>query len=355
MKYLSLTCAVAASGLWLSGCTSRGGGDAGALDLRAPAADLAGAEADLAIAEPDLGGADQGPTPPDLAAPLDLSRSADLAAPPDLAPPVPSEADCYWGWRSLTGCPAPQITDSYLTQNCSGTTGVFVVGRYFQHGNQYDATNAWMPHGPYAVTSRLNRDTWNWITPRAVCITTSNDATYWTGFDMQLKNPDGQLSNKVTVLNKLAGRPALPSSGSSDAFDTSACLDAGMTMAQAVARFPAGATMVSLGNVTIRRRSRVCNTLTGCPAWGAATTEATVEARLQTSGTVHFALDGRDCGSLGASDYTLTYNSCAAAGAAGSYSVHVAASCLMLWHTTRSAVAGDNTYTQTDYGGVLRY
>jgi len=41
----------------------------------------------------------------------------------------------------------------------------------------------------------------------------------------------------------------------------------GMTMAQALARFPMGASMTPLGGLTIKRRSRPCNALTGCPAW----------------------------------------------------------------------------------------
>lgn len=317
--------------VFLLACASRGSSGPGAADLAPPVEN-----GDMAAG--DLGGA-----------------LLDLAAHADLLPGSPSELDCYYNWKTLSGCPAPQISDSYLSQDCDGTTGVFVIGRYFQHGNQYDSMNGWLPHGPFAMTDRLNRDSWNWITPRMVCITTSGDAGTWTGFDMQLKNPDGQLSNKVTVQNRLGGRPALPSTGSADPFDPNACYDAGMTMAEAVARFPAGKSMTILGNLSIQRRSRPCNTLTGCAAWGAAVAETTVAARLQTAGTVHFALDTTDCGTLGGSDYTITYNGCTTAGPAGNYNVHVAAACLMLWQTTRSGIGGDGSYTQTDYGAVLRY
>jgi hypothetical protein len=323
----------------LLGCSSRGGAidnvDAavGEVDLAAPLGDR-----DMAGAGDDLRG------PP-----------ADLAAAADLLPGTSDELDCYYNWRTRTGCPAPQISESYLSQNCAGTTGVFVVGRYFQHGNQYEADNGWMPHGPYAMTAKLNRNTWNWLTPRMVCITTSADAAYWTGFEMQLKNPDGQTSNKVTVQNRLGGRPPLPSTGSLEPFDPNACYDAGMTMAEAVAKIPVAGSMTTLGMLAIRRRSRPCNKLTGCGAWGPAAPEATVAARLQIAGNVHFALDSTDCGAVGANDYTLTYNYCTATGGARTYSVHVAASCLMLWQTTRTAIAGDGSYTQTDYGGVLRY
>lgn len=323
--------------LLLFGCVSRGGYDPNAADLSQP-----GSDADLASV--DLASADLAAAP------------ADLATASDLAPPTPSDLDCYYNWKTRPGCPAPEITDSYLSQNCVGTTGVFVVGRHFQHGNQYESMNGWMPHGPYALTSKLNRNTWNWLTPRAVCITTSADAAYWTNFEMQLRNPDGQLSNKVTVANRLGGRPALPTSGSSDPFDPNACEDAAMTQAQAVARFPAGASMVVLGDVAIRRRARSCNTLTGCAAWGADAAEATANARLQTTaGTVHLSLDNKDCGTLASSGGTIPTNSCAATGAAGSYYVHVAPSCLLLWQTVRSSIAGDGSYTQTDYGAVLRF
>lgn len=321
--------------LLLLGC-SRGGVDGGDRDLASPPVD----PEDLAGA--DLLGADLAPGP-------------DLRA-ADLAPGAPSELDCYYGWKALGTCPAPEISESFLASGCAGTTGVFVVGRYFQHGNQYESTNGWMPHGPYAVTPKLSRDTWNWMTPRAVCITTNADATYWTNFEMQLRNPDGQLSNKVIVKNRIGGPVVLPSSGSSEPFDPSACLDPAMTQAQAVARFPMGASSTALGTVTIKRRSRPCNTLTGCAAWGAADSEGTAAAGLVTSGSnVNFTLAGRDCGKLNSGDFALSYNSCSTTGAAQSYNVHVAAACLMLWQTTRTTPAGDGSYTQTDYGAVLRY
>jgi hypothetical protein len=320
----------------LLGC-SRGGvdGDPDGKDL-APVGeveDLAGA---------DLLGADLSGAPSDLAGAADLRAGA------------PSELDCYYDWRTRMGCPPPELTDSYLAQGCVGTTGVFVVGRYFQHGNQYESMNGWMPHGPYA-SPKLNRNTWNWLTPRLACLTTSNDATYWTGFEIQLKNPDGQLSNKVTVQNRIGGRPALPTTGSSDPFDPNACFDPVITMAQALAKFPVAASSTTLGNLTIRRRSRPCNALTGCAGWGPASTEATVAAKLQISGNVHFALDTTDCGSLGTSDTSIVTNSCTAMGAAQSYNLHISNSCLMLWQTARTAIAGDGSYTQTDYGAVLRY
>ena len=85
----------------------------------------------------------------------DMAQVNDMLPPPDLTPPIPSEADCFTDWKKLGNCPAPQITESYLGNNCAGTTGVFVVGRYFQSGNKFWTTNGFMPYGPYALPSKL--------------------------------------------------------------------------------------------------------------------------------------------------------------------------------------------------------
>ena len=217
----------------LCGCSSGGaGGDppGGDRDLAVPLTD---AGVDLARGGGDLRGA-----------------PADLAA-RDLAPAMPTDADCYYGWKTLGTCPAPQITESYLSNNCAGTTGVFVIGRYFQSANSSDASA-----GPYALSPKLNRNTWNFLSPRMACITTSADTSYWTGFSMQVKNPDGQTSNSVTVQSRLGARPPLPSSGSKDPFDPNACFDAGMTKSEALARFMPGSSTTTLGMMTISKRSR---------------------------------------------------------------------------------------------------
>ena len=329
--------------LWLSlfagyvmGCSSggsTGGGTDTTVDLSVPMdnADLAGSNADL------------GSTP-------------DLRTQPDLAPAIPTDAECFTDWKSLGNCPAPQITESYLGNNCVGTTGVFVVGRYFQSGNQFWTSNGFMPYGPYAQTSKLNRDTWNWLSPRLMCITTNSDATYWSGFAMQVKNPDGQLSNSVTVANKLGVPPTLPSSGTTNPFDANACMDAPMTVAPAQAKFVPPASTATLGAVTISRRSRPCNSVSGCGAWGPITTEASTTAGLQVSGgtSIHLMLGTSDCGALSSSQQ-ITTNYCPTTGSAGSYDAHLAGSCLMLWQRRFSTVAGDGSYTQTDYGAVIKY
>jgi hypothetical protein len=268
------------------------------------------------------------------------------------APAAPSGVACFDSWSALGTCPAPQIDAAFLSQNCAGTTGIFVVGHGFQSANTFEVNNGWMPHGPAALTPKLNRDTWNVLTPTFTCITTSADAGYWTGFAMQVQNPDGQLSNTVTVGNELAGRPPLPSTDSTDPFDPDACLEDGMTQQEAQAHFGQGASTASLGTVMIVRRDRPCNAATGCGPWNATQNVETTEVGLAVAGggsQIDLTLGATDCGRLGASNYTLTYNSC------GAYDVHVAAHCLRLASTVRSTIAGDGSYTQTDTAAVLRF
>ena len=283
---------------------------------------------------------------------VDAARDGSVDAPVDAAV-GPSGVDCFYDWSRLGNtCQAPVITAAFLTQDCDATTGIFVVGTGFQSANQFDVNNGWMPHGPAALTPKLNRDTWNVLTPTFVCITTSADPSYWTGFQMQVQNPDGQMSNSVTVTNMLSGRPALPTTDSTNAFDPDACLEAGMTQSEALAHFTQGGSTASIGSVDIVSHTRACNSATGCNAWGATSAVSTTPIGLAIAGggsQVNLTLGSTDCGRLGASDYTLTYNDCAA------YTVHVASHCLQVSNTVRSAIAGDGNYTQTDYGAVLRF
>jgi hypothetical protein len=287
---------------------------------------------------------------PDAA--TDLDGAITLDGPID--PPVgPSGVDCFYDWQSLEGCGAPVVTAAYLTNNCQATTGVFVVGTGFQSANLFMVDNAWLPYGPEVISTSWNRDSWNVLTPTFMCLTTSASPDTWSGFPIHLRNPDGQLSNSVTVQNLLGMRPPLISTGSNDPFDPDACLDAGMTHAEALATFAPAASTSTLGAVTIVSRSRSCNTATGCLPWGAATTVASnvVAGLVLTDGgsTVNFTFEGDDCGELGEHDRTLTYNSCP------EYEVHVAAHCLRAASTVRSAIAGDGNYTQTDSAALLRY
>jgi hypothetical protein len=190
-----------------------------------------------------------------------------------------------------------------------------------------------------------------------MCITTSANPAIWSGFTLQLQNPDGQLSNSVTVQNLLSARPALVSTGSDDAFDPDACLDTGMTHDQALAMFAMGASTSMLGRLAITAHTRSCNSATGCLAWGAPATIATnVPAGLAITGNgsaVDFTLGSADCGSLGHADETLAYNYCDMADQG--YAVHVAAHCLQLSATVRSPIAPDGSYSQTDTVGLVRY
>ncbi|MBL9005613.1 MAG: hypothetical protein JNJ46_15265 [Myxococcales bacterium] len=286
--------------------------------------------------------------------PSDLSGGTDLQSTEDMAGTMPSDADCFTEWPRLTACPAPQITEAYLGNNCVGTTGVFVVGRYFQSGNKFWTSNGFMPYGPYALPARLNRDTWNFLSPRLVCITTSADPGTWTGFEMQLKNPDGQLSNVANVLNRLGSTVTLPSSGSSHPFDGNACMDPPMSLVQAQARIIAPASTATLGMVTLSRRSRACNSVSGCGAWGPTTLDSTLSLGLKVSGgNVNVTLGTADCGVVGSG--LITTNICASGGSAGSLEAHVSAGCAMLWQRKFSTVGGDGNYTQTDWGAVIKY
>ena len=51
----------------------------------------------------------------------------------------------------------------------------------------------------------------------------------------------------------------------------------------------------------------------------------------------------------------LSIASCCLSLAPGSYETHVAGSCMVLWQRKFSTVAGDGSYTQTDYGAVIKY
>ena len=343
------------------GCSSGdGGGDlsTGGNDLSTGGNDLSTGGADLSSGSADLstGGSDFSTGGADLSSgSVDLGGNVDLARAPDLAP---SGTDCFFDWKTRGTCGAPVITASYLSNDCDGTTGVFVVGTGFQSANQFDVNNGFLEHGPYAIPGKLNRDTWNVVTPTMLCITTASDPTYWSGFTMQIRNPDGQTSNSVTVQNLLGARPPLPSTGSSDPWDRDACLDAPLSRSEALAHFAPAATTATLGTMTIQSRSRPCNSATGCGAFGApSTVAANVTAGLAIAGggsTVDFTLGGTDCGALDGNDYTVAYNNCTTT--LGSYSVHVASHCLMLiLNMQRSSIAADGSYTETDYGSVLRY
>jgi hypothetical protein len=280
----------------------------------------------------------------------------DATQPPDALPidgvASASGVDCFYNWAQLGNCPAPVITGAFLTRDCDATTGIFVVGYGFESANQFDVHNGWLPHGPRALPSQLSRDSWNVLTPTFMCITTSADPSIWTGFAMQVKNPDGQLSNSVTVTNMLAGRPPLPSTDSTDPFDPDACLEDGMTQNQALALFATGASTATIGNAQIYTRDRACNAATGCTTWNAITGGGATAVGLAITGggtNVDLTFGATDYGRLGANDYTLSYNDCSG------YVVHVAQHCLRVSSTVRTPIAADGSYTQTDSAAILRF
>jgi hypothetical protein len=295
---------------------------------------------------------------PDAFGGADASAPADSGTLPTTDAAIDSPGvDCFYDWSTRGTCGAPVIDAAYLTTDCEATTGVFVVGHGFESANQFMTGNGWLPYGPKATSEPLNDNIWNVLTPTLMCITTSANPAIWSGFTLQLQNPDGQLSNSVTVQNLLSARPALVSTGSDDAFDPDACLDTGMTHDQALAMFAMGASTSMLGRLAITAHTRSCNSATGCLAWGAPATIATnVPAGLAITGNgsaVDFTLGSADCGSLGHADETLAYNYCDMADQG--YAVHVAAHCLQLSATVRSPIAPDGSYSQTDTVGLVRY
>lgn len=56
-----------------------------------------------------------------------------------------------------------------------------------------------------------------------------------------------------------------------DPFDPASCSGPAITFAQAAAKFPSGASSVALGSYKLMARSRSCNSVTGCSAWGTPT------------------------------------------------------------------------------------
>jgi hypothetical protein len=269
--------------------------------------------------------------------------------------------ECFTDWQTRGTCGPPVLTAAYLSDDCEGTTGVFVVGHGFESSNLFESPNDFgQPLGPkWISTPQKAGDLWNVLTPTYACLTTSSDPSYWSGFTLQLQNPDGQTSNTVTVQNLLGARPPFQDDGGTDPFDPDACLDAGMTQAQALATFAPAASTSTLGSLGISSHTRKCNIASGCNPWGSPSSVGTVPAALSLTGgghTVDFTLGGVDCAALGDIDMTLTYNACLLPAAqGGAYGVHVAAHCLWASSTVRSAVAGDGSYTQTDYAGLLHF
>src|SRR5579863_6925679 len=74
---------------------------------------------------------------PDAGGPDAPMRGDDaVLAPPD--GPVDSPGvDCFYNWSAMKTCGAPVIVAAYLTIDCAGTSGVFVVGHGFESANQF--------------------------------------------------------------------------------------------------------------------------------------------------------------------------------------------------------------------------
>ncbi len=276
-------------------------------------------------------------------------------ATPDAPPPGPSELDCFWNWRTLD-CPAPVITAAYLSNSCQNTSGVTVVGHHFQNKGGKGQTG--LDLGPVPVGSPLGFGAWNELTPMHVCVTTSATPADWSGFPVQLQNADGKLSNTVTVANLLPQTIDVPSSSSNDPFDPDTCNQHGMTDDEALAKFAPGTDRAPLGTLQMSSRSRACNTVTGCGAWGPSAADRSLAASLFLSGvTKKLQLGGADCSAITNRHGTAQLSVCDFSDYPTGPHVyaHVAASCLRAERRTVSDDAWTGNYTETDLVGLLRY
>lgn len=262
----------------------------------------------------------------------------------------PSEVQCFYEARALRSCPAPQITAAYLG-TCGETQGLVIVGHFFQSvdRNNYPYSGS-ATTGPTLSTRDTIRDTWNELTAQRMCATSG---TYpGVGTAIEVRNPDGKLSNSVVVEDRRSNSPPLPTTGSDDPFDLDACSDPVMTSAEALERFDAGADSAALGSFTVVSQSRPCNSITGCAARGAVTQVTTLPLGLGTNHPSFFnvVLDGRSCNRL------VRNNTCYPGPVANSdYQVRVGSTCAQIRSIVRTAIQANGNYTRTDYVGLLRY
>jgi hypothetical protein len=193
--------------------------------------------------------------------------------PPDSS--VPTPAQCLDGWRSLD-CAAPIITNSYVSNGCANTTGWFIDGYNFEHLGPSGPNTA--DYGPQSFGANGNQSAWNVITPNRLCVTVAAGfSSAWVGHTVYVKNPDGKSSNSVVVADRLYLQPmplpidpnTPPQTG--DPFDPASCTGTTMTNDQALSRFTRGAASAMLGTYQAVVRSRRCNTITGCAAYGSST------------------------------------------------------------------------------------
>lgn len=95
------------------------------------------------------------------------------------------------------------------------------------------------------------------------------------------------------------GATGLQGDVAADPFDPASCIGAPMTRDQAIALFAPGATDIVVGSYVIQKRSRPCNAVTGCGAWGATTTRlgssiGSLSPDLEMKGSLHLKVVGDD-------------------------------------------------------------
>lgn len=237
-------------------------------------------------------------------------------------------SECYTSWH-LPGasCPPPRITSVFISD--ADYPALFcVVGTGFQEKYQYVPDSRYFRRlGPYGLDPAMYGDEWNTFGPSHACRIIT-PYSYYFDIEMKVRNPDGQVSNLVKVQDRRRMVTEVPSSGSFDPFDPSACQGLGMTKAEATALISLGGTSATLGYVNIMKRERRCNITTGCQPWGAPTlAESNVKASIRLTGggtKVSFSFGSTDCGVLQVINNPIAYNSCRTAGDPGGYSVHIA-------------------------------
>lgn len=111
----------------------------------------------------------------------------------------PTAAMCYEGWRMYGGsCPAPIITSAWAaTTGCVGANpGLFIEGMNFQLEKRNTGI---ADYGPQAQEG-FDQKHWNELTTTRLCVTMSSSyALSFPGKRLSVKNPDGKVSNSVTI------------------------------------------------------------------------------------------------------------------------------------------------------------
>lgn len=175
-------------------------------------------------------------------------------------------------------------------------------------------------------------------------ITAREDGT----FDVTCK--DGR-TEVATTDQILANAICVPPVVARDPFDPSTCDGPTITTAEAASHFVPAASVAEIGRFRWLARSRQCNVKTGCGPYSTPSLFARRDYELFTSGRgieSRFAgSDGRypsQCGEVS------TTRKCGS-----SYDATLTNHCFRLHSISRSAIAADQSYTETEYAALLDF